>query len=48
MTAAATCCILISQPIFRAAHMPTMANIGPRKEKVPPWIIGRRFPIGDC
>ena len=31
-----------------AVHRPSMANVGPRKENVPPWITGSLFPSGDC
>ena len=31
-----------------AAVMPIMANVGPRKEMVPPWITGSLLPNGDC
>ena len=48
MTAAATCWIITRYPSPSAATIPTMANMGPKKEKVPPWIIGSRLPIGDC
>ena len=52
MTAAASSCIWICQtstPVsFFPATMPMMAKAGPKKEKVPPWIIGSLFPRGDC
>jgi len=28
--------------------MPIMANVGPKNEKVPPWIMGSRLPREDC
>jgi len=31
-----------------AATIPIMANVGPKKEKVPPWITGSLLPKGDC
>ena len=35
---------LTSQPRPFAATTPTIANMGPRNEKVPPWMIGSLLP----
>jgi len=43
-----TCCIRTSQPALARAAMPQIANVGAKKENVPPWTIGRRFPKAVC
>ncbi len=44
ITAPWMCCIFTIQPASLSAAIPQIAMAGARKEKVPPWTMGRRLP----